>query len=149
MSQEFTEAFKSLDLSGDTNMCDQVADPITTRACAEPELSQAEIEEILKRQDSRLVSSFEATKLEKDAKKNWDIFYKRNETRFFKDRHWTLREFEEILGDTMTSEDNAESKVLLEIGCGVGNFAFPVLEEVKTLEVWACDFSPRAIDLVK
>jgi len=26
----------------------------------------------------------------------WDLFYKRNSTHFFKDRHWTLREFEEI-----------------------------------------------------
>ena len=39
-----------------------------------------------------------ANKLETDARKNWDLFYKRNETKFFKDRHWTTREFQELIG---------------------------------------------------
>lgn len=43
-----------------------------------------------------LVSDFKLMKLEKDAQKNWDLFYKRNTTNFFKDRHWTTREFEEL-----------------------------------------------------
>lgn len=43
-----------------------------------------------------LVSDFKQIKLEKEAQKNWDLFYKRNSTNFFKDRHWTTREFEEL-----------------------------------------------------
>lgn len=43
-----------------------------------------------------LVSDFKLMKLEKDAQKNWDLFYKRNSTNFFKDRHWTSREFKEL-----------------------------------------------------
>ena len=43
-----------------------------------------------------LVSDFKLMKLEKEAQKNWDLFYKRNTTNFFKDRHWTTREFEEL-----------------------------------------------------
>lgn len=43
-----------------------------------------------------LVSDFKQIKLEKEAQKNWDLFYKRNTTNFFKDRHWTTREFEEL-----------------------------------------------------
>lgn len=43
-----------------------------------------------------LVSDFKQLKLEREAQKNWDLFYKRNSTRFFKDRHWTTREFEEL-----------------------------------------------------
>lgn len=52
-------------------------------------------EEKLKR-DQVLVSDFKQQKLEKEAQKNWDLFYKRNSTNFFKDRHWTTREFEEL-----------------------------------------------------
>lgn len=43
-----------------------------------------------------LVSDFKQMKLEREAQKNWDLFYKRNSTHFFKDRHWTTREFEEL-----------------------------------------------------
>ncbi len=46
--------------------------------------------------DKLLVSDFKCLKLEKEAKKNWDLFYKRNSTNFFKDRHWTTREFTEL-----------------------------------------------------
>jgi methyltransferase-like protein 6 len=46
--------------------------------------------------DQTLVSDFKQMKLEKEAQKNWDLFYKRNTTNFFKDRHWTTREFEEL-----------------------------------------------------
>ena len=55
----------------------------------------SEEEEKLKR-DQVSVSDFKQQKLEKDAQKNWDLFYKRNSTHFFKDRHWTTREFEEL-----------------------------------------------------
>lgn len=41
-------------------------------------------------------SGFRLRKLEEEAQKNWDLFYKRNTTNFFKDRHWTTREFQEL-----------------------------------------------------
>ena len=105
----------------------------------------------LEKQDSRLVTEFKANKLEQDAQKNWDLFYKRNETNFFKDRHWTTREFQEILGDDISnnSNDEAKKKTLLEVGCGVGNLAFPLLEEKLNLHIYCCDFSPRAVQFVK
>ena len=37
----------------------------------------------------------------------------------------------------------------LEVGCGVGNAFFPLLEEDITLFVHACDLSQRAIQFVK
>ena len=49
--------------------------------------------------NSKIVSDFKQNKLEKEAQKNWDLFYKRNSTNFFKDRHWTTAEFKELLFD--------------------------------------------------
>ena len=42
------------------------------------------------------VSEFWQQKYRREAAKNWNLFYKRNETRFFKDRHWIGREFPEL-----------------------------------------------------
>ena len=47
--------------------------------------------------DTRVVTEFKQKKFEADAQKNWDLFYKRNTTKFFKDRHWTKREFTELV----------------------------------------------------
>lgn len=102
--------------------------------------------EALKLQDSRLCQSFRAEKFQKESKKHWDLFYKRNETRFFKDRHWTTREFQELLNN---EEDKHHQKILLEVGCGVGNFVFPLLQDSTSFYIYACDLSPRAVELVK
>lgn len=93
-----------------------------------------------------LVSEFKQMKLEKEAQKNWDLFYKRNTTNFFKDRHWTTREFEELKA---CREFESQRLVLLEAGCGVGNCIFPLLEDDRNIFVYACDFSPRAVEFVK
>ncbi|XP_065170385.1 tRNA N(3)-methylcytidine methyltransferase METTL6 isoform X2 [Atheta coriaria] len=105
-----------------------------------------EEEERLRLQDTRLVSDFKALQLEKDAKKHWDLFYKRNETRFFKDRHWTTREFCDLLD---IDENPEASRILWEVGCGVGNFVFPLIEAKLNFEYIVCDLSSKAIELVK
>lgn len=124
-------------------------DIITTRT---KELSADEVAK-LEEQNKRMVPEFKANKLEIDAQRHWDLFYKRNETRFFKDRHWTTREFQELLADSQNSEPG-ERRTLLEVGCGVGNLVFPLLEEQIKEEstgfyFYACDFSPRAVDFVR
>jgi len=91
-------------------------------------------------QERQQVSVFKQNQFEKNAQKHWDQFYKRNSNNFFKDRHWTLREF-----DINTTETNK----LLEVGCGVGNFLFPLLAELPNLFIYACDFSSTAIDLLQ
>ncbi|XP_054271636.1 tRNA N(3)-methylcytidine methyltransferase METTL6 [Macrosteles quadrilineatus] len=106
-------------------------------------LTNEEIEK-LQRQNSRMISDFVAKKLNSESKKHWDLFYKRNETRFFKDRHWTTREFEELVG-----KEISEKCVLLEVGCGVGNFVYPLFEENANFFIYACDISSKAIDLLK
>lgn len=124
-------------------------DIITTRT---KELSAEEVVK-LEEQNKRMVPEFKANRLEIDAQRHWDLFYKRNETRFFKDRHWTTREFQELLADSQNSEPG-ERRTLLEVGCGVGNLVFPLLEEQIKEEstgfyFYACDFSPRAVDFVR
>lgn len=101
----------------------------------------------LEEQNKRMVSEFQARKLETEARKHWDLFYKRNETRFFKDRHWTTREFEELLA---SDGGSGEVKTMLEVGCGVGNLVFPLIEDGhRDYFIYACDLSPRAVELVK
>ncbi len=106
-----------------------------------------EAEEHLLERDTEVLSDFKRNKLEKEAKKNWDLFYKRNSTHFFKDRHWITREFPEL--HHVISEVDQKRPVLLEAGCGVGNTLFPLMEENPNLFVYACDFSPRAVDFIK
>ncbi|KAH9327191.1 hypothetical protein KI387_007369, partial [Taxus chinensis] len=106
-----------------------------------------------------LVSVFWKEKYEKDAKKYWDIFYKRHENRFFKDRHYLDKEWGHYFFELARNQWNfpgsagTESvfrkKVVLEVGCGAGNTVFPLLSTFPDLFVYACDFSPRAINLVK
>lgn len=87
-------------------------------------------------------SVFQVGKLKKDAQRNWDLFYMRNKTNFFKDRNWTKLEFGELNPD-------GKERVLLELGCGVGNTIWPLLKLDPLLTVYCCDFSKRAIDFVK
>ncbi|KMT17912.1 hypothetical protein BVRB_2g034380 [Beta vulgaris subsp. vulgaris] len=88
------------------------------------------------------VSPFWRDKYEKDAKKYWDIFYKRHQDKFFKDRHYLDKEW----GSYFTGPGG---KVLLEVGCGAGNTIFPLRATYPDVFVHACDFSHRAISLVK
>ena len=63
-------------------------------------------------------------------------------------RLWTTREFEELLDEG--KDQDKEPKNLLEVGCGVGNLIFPlVANKCNNYFIYACDFSPRAIDFVK
>ena len=66
----------------------------------------------------------------------------------FQDRHWTTREFEELTSTVKST--GSDRRILLEIGCGVGNFVFPLLkEETSDFFIYACDFSNRAVQIVK
>ncbi|KAK9273661.1 hypothetical protein L1049_018471 [Liquidambar formosana] len=87
-----------------------------------------------------MISYFE--KYERDAKKYWDVFYKRHQDRFFKDRHYLDKEWGHYFS-------GAGRKVILEVGCGAGNTTFPLLATYPEVFVHACDFSPRAVNLVK
>eukprot|EP00294_Goniomonas_avonlea_P003853 CAMPEP_0114565326 /NCGR_PEP_ID=MMETSP0114-20121206/14246_1 /TAXON_ID=31324 /ORGANISM="Goniomonas sp, Strain m" /LENGTH=263 /DNA_ID=CAMNT_0001751557 /DNA_START=1 /DNA_END=789 /DNA_ORIENTATION=+ len=108
------------------------------------EISEEQLAELMLK-DSKLVTDWWRVKYEQDARRNWDVFYKLNKTNFFKDRHYLDCEFTELT----TSGTPEKPAIVLEIGCGVGNTVFPLLESNPGLFFHACDFSIRAVTFVK
>jgi len=93
-------------------------------------------------------------RLEIDARRHWDIFYKQNTTNFYKDRHYVAREFTELsdkLEAVKNATDSDERVVLLDLGCGVGNAFWPLVGTygMPPLQIQCCDFSQRAVNFVK
>ncbi|OVA04465.1 Methyltransferase type 12 [Macleaya cordata] len=88
------------------------------------------------------ISPFWREKYERDAKKYWDVFYKRHQDRFFKDRHYLDKEWGRYFHVFFVVH-------YLQVGCGAGNTIFPLVATYPDIFVHACDFSPRAVDLVK
>ncbi|ETV88053.1 hypothetical protein H257_01422 [Aphanomyces astaci] len=98
-------------------------------------------------QDKKLVAPFWQSKYEKEAAKSWDLFYKRNSTNFYKDRHYLHVVFPDLAPKDSDSAD--EKTWLLEVGCGVGNAALPLLEVNPRLHVVAIDFADKAVELFR
>ena len=91
------EADISITLSNDLKTLDLKEVDIVIpqdKSTEQRQLTESEIQRLAK--DTNLVSDFKNKRFEIDAKKHWDLFYRRNKTNFFKDRYWTFREFEEI-----------------------------------------------------
>ncbi len=83
--------------------------------------------------------------LEEEAGVNWDKFYGIHANRFFKDRNWLFTELPEL------ESLHEGRRTVLEVGCGVGNTVFPILQAVPNpeLRVFCCDFSSKAVALLQ
>ncbi len=89
-------------------------------------------------------------KLEKEAARNWNKFYKNNTTNFFKDRHYLGQEMPELLQACEAAEKEGKPPIVwMEVGSGVGNAVLPLLETVKNLHVQTMDCSRNAVELLK
>ncbi|KAI1261247.1 methyltransferase [Xylariaceae sp. FL1019] len=94
------------------------------------------------------VSEFDKNRFNSDPARWWNLFYKNNTANFFKNRKWLHQEFPIL--DKVTAED-AGPKVVLEVGAGAGNTAFPILANNKNpkLKLHACDFSKKAVQVMR
>ncbi|KAJ5808817.1 hypothetical protein N7474_010086 [Penicillium riverlandense] len=94
------------------------------------------------------VSEFDMKRFNGDPAKWWDLFYKNNTANFFKDRKWLRQEFP-VLADV--TQKDAGHQVVLEVGAGAGNTAFPLLANNQNdqLMVHACDFSKYAVKVMR
>ncbi|CAL9112310.1 unnamed protein product [Musa acuminata var. zebrina] len=89
-------------------------------------------------------------KYERNATKYWDDFYKRHQGKFFKDRHYLEKDWRRYFATSGESgQASMDPKVVLEVGCGVGNTLFPLLAAFPNVFIHACDFSPHAVAFVK
>ncbi|EPR61578.1 putative methylase [Toxoplasma gondii GAB2-2007-GAL-DOM2] len=103
--------------------------------------------------NDQLLPQFTLDKLDRDAVRNWDVFYKHNQDNFFKDRLWIKKEFPEFafscpdpqIGDTK----DAKPPLLVDVGCGVGNALVPILRSFPHLHAVGFDCSKRAVQLLK
>ncbi|KAF2034746.1 methyltransferase [Setomelanomma holmii] len=105
-------------------------------------------EEQYSRQRQDPVSDFDRKRFNDNPEKWWNVFYKNNKTNFFKNRKWLAQEFP-ILSEV--GKPDAPPAVLLEVGAGAGNSAFPILQSSQNpkLKIHACDFSKKAVELIR
>ena len=94
------------------------------------------------------VSDFDKARFNANPEKWWNQFYSNNTSNFFKDRKWLQQEFPIL--SKLTAKD-AGPCIVLEVGAGAGNTAFPILKanENEGLMIHACDFSKKAVELIK
>ncbi|XP_041993105.1 tRNA N(3)-methylcytidine methyltransferase METTL6 isoform X2 [Salvia splendens] len=86
------------------------------------------------------------TQIEEEAQRDseaWDRFHARHSTgKFFKERRYLLKEFPELA----SCEDNSK---VLEVGCGNGSTALPILCGREGIILYACDCSNEALERTK
>lgn len=104
--------------------------------------------EAVAKNSQKFMSDEDRILYENEAGKFWDKFYGVHQNKFFKDRHWLFTEFPELA----PRENSNEKRRIFELGCGVGNTILPILkytENLDNLEIHGCDFSEKAIEILK
>ncbi|EGP85688.1 uncharacterized protein MYCGRDRAFT_86865 [Zymoseptoria tritici IPO323] len=106
------------------------------------------IEQQTQFQKENQVSDFDKKRFNDQPEKWWNKFYSNNQANFFKDRKWLFQEFP-VLAEV--TKEGYGPVTVLEVGAGAGNTAFPVLalNHNPELRLHACDYSKKAIDVIR
>jgi hypothetical protein len=99
---------------------------------------------VISKQGQGTLNEYWRRKFPEDAAKYWHNFYRRNENRFYKDRHYLHIVFPELANIPSTG-----TLRLIEVGSGVGNAIWPLLEINPSLSVIALDFAASAISILQ
>eukprot|EP00927_Polykrikos_kofoidii_P071138 TRINITY_DN67463_c0_g1_i1.p1 TRINITY_DN67463_c0_g1~~TRINITY_DN67463_c0_g1_i1.p1 ORF type:complete len:397 (-),score=60.55 TRINITY_DN67463_c0_g1_i1:40-1230(-) len=136
---------------------------------------EAAVEAILKRDGEIPVPEQWQQRYKGDGQTYWDQFYIERTVNFFKDRNYLREEFGELMPPEILEDPRRWVKpleeemvlgqpprtlqealvalegrrVLLEVGCAVGNGVLPMLRACPDLFGFACDLSPVAIQLLQ
>ncbi len=103
----------------------------------------AEASKVIQDSDNS-VSDFWRAKYEVENTRNWEKFYKHNQSNFFKDRHYIPEEF--ALSEL--ADDSTKPFHVVDMGCGVGNALLPMLEHFPNMTARGFDCSSTAVGLL-
>lgn len=78
--------------------------------CSSPLKLNEEQEEIVRKQVP--ASDFKRMKLQEGLRRNWDKFYLRNKSNFFKDRWWTQHEFHGLLKQHVNLQVSRSTRIV-------------------------------------
>jgi tRNAThr (cytosine32-N3)-methyltransferase len=101
--------------------------------------------EMLQRNSNCSMSQLDSGRLLFGIPKYWDLFYRHNRDKFFKQRFYLHKDFPELV----ELASRGDKFALLEFGCGTGASIFPLIETFPTLHVTGVDLSTTAIHLVQ
>ncbi|KAK4757027.1 hypothetical protein SAY87_007154 [Trapa incisa] len=88
-------------------------------------------------------SSSSLVVLHEEESNAWRKFHSRHHTgKFFKERRYLLKEFPELVSC-------GKDSLILEVGCGNGSTALPILRNNENIDLYACDCSPEALEYAK
>jgi methyltransferase-like protein 6 len=105
--------------------------PTRTSKAKKPRIVlQGTPDEILDRNAARSASPAFVEKLVARAGTHWNKFYSNHAknpatNQFFKDRHWTDREWPQLAQLAEPVDPKGKGKAVLEVGCGTGAFIYP------------------------
>ncbi|KAG0663094.1 hypothetical protein C6P46_002937 [Rhodotorula mucilaginosa] len=129
--------------------------PTRTSKAKKPRIVlQGTPDEILDRNAARSASPAFVEKLVARAGTHWNKFYSNHAknpatNQFFKDRHWTDREWPQLAQLAEPVDPKGKGKAVLEVGCGTGAFIYPLLERYPQARYVAFDFAKKAVELTK